>query len=59
MLSNLEGWGGEGGREVPEGGDTCKLRADSQCCVAETDKLHYNASILQLKIKYKIKIILK
>ena len=39
VLSDLEGWDGEGGREVPEGGDICILMADSQCCMAETNTL--------------------
>ena len=37
VLSDLEGWDGGGGREVAEGGDTCTLMADSQCCMAETN----------------------
>ena len=37
---NLEGWGGMGGgREVQEGGDICTPRADSCCCVAETNTI--------------------
>lgn len=38
-LSNREGWDGEGGREVAEGGDTCTLMAHSQCCMAETNTI--------------------
>ena len=37
VFSDLEGWDGGGGREVPEGGDTCTLMADSHCCMAETN----------------------
>ena len=50
LCDNLEQWDGVGGRrEVPEGRDICTLKADS-CCMVET-KIHYEAIILQLKIK--------
>ena len=36
LCDNLEGWAGvEGGREVPEGGHTCKFMVDSCSCTAE------------------------
>ena len=35
---NLEGWdGGDGRKEVQDGGDICILTADSHCCTAETN----------------------
>ena len=40
LCINLEEWDGEGdGREVQEGGDICTPRADSCCCVAETNTI--------------------
>ena len=37
-FDDLEGWDGVwGGREVQEGGDICRLMADSCCCMAETN----------------------
>jgi hypothetical protein len=37
-------------REVQEGGDICKLMADSHCCMAEINTTqHCKAIILQLK----------
>ena len=35
LCDDLEGW--KAGREAPEGGDICKLMADSRCCVVETN----------------------
>ena len=37
LCNNLEEWDGvEDGKEFPEGGGTCILRADSHCCMVET-----------------------
>ena len=48
LCDSPEGCGGVGwgGREVQEGGDTCILRAESHCGMAETDRS--TAVILQL-----------
>ena len=37
MLRDHLEWGGEvgEGRELQDGGDTCTLKADSCCCMAE------------------------
>ena len=35
LCDDLEGW--KVGRRAPEGGDICKLMADSRCCVVETN----------------------
>ena len=37
LCDNLEGWDGEGGREVQERGDTGIRIADSLCYTAETN----------------------
>ena len=38
LCDNLEGWDGVGGRrEAQQGGDICKLMADSHCCMGETN----------------------
>ena len=38
LCDNLEGWDGDtGGKEIQEGGDICKHRVDSSCCMAETN----------------------
>ena len=38
LCDDLDGWDGDtGGKEIQEGGDTCKHIADSSCCTAETD----------------------
>ena len=37
LCDDLDGWDGEGEREVQEGGDICIHIADSLCCTAETN----------------------
>ena len=38
LCGDLDGWdGGEGEREVQEGGDICIRIADLLCCTAETN----------------------
>ena len=34
VCDDIEVWNGEDGAQ--EGGDICKLKADSRCCIAET-----------------------
>ena len=54
---SLEEWDGAGdGREVEEGGNTCKPLTDSHCCLAETNKT-FKATILQLKAEKKMSLI--
>ena len=37
LCDDLEGWDGEGGSDVQEGGDTCICITDSLYCTAETN----------------------
>ena len=37
LCDDLEGWDGEGGRDIQEGGDICIRIADSLYCTAETN----------------------
>ena len=37
LCDDLEGWAGEGGREVQEGGDAGIHIVDSLCCTAESN----------------------
>ena len=39
LCDDLDGWDGQGEREVQEIGDICILIADSHCCTEETNKI--------------------